>query len=156
MAGLTEMASDGRAPRALPVDGTELLSVAKAATDAGNGIWILVRGASMLPAIPRFALIHVVRARPDEVRRGDIVLARSADGHPVVHRVWFSLGQRLWLKGDFRVTPDAPITRSAVVGVVEAVRYGNRLSPPPARVSLAPLDVARRWRAFARDLVIRG
>lgn len=141
--------------RPLAVDGDDLLALAAETTRAGGSVWVHVRGASMTPAIPRGSDVRIgpVPARP--LRRGDVVLARDPRGRPLVHRVWLRIGDRLWLKGDARVTPDRAVASGEILGMVEAVRRDGRLEAIPPRPRVRPRELAQRWRAVVRD-ALRG
>ena len=141
--------------RSVAVNRNEFMTLVRETVSAGGSAWIHVRGASMLPAIPRGSEIRVDPLPAGGARRGDVVLASAMNGSPVAHRVWAALGERVWLKGDFRVTPDSPIRRADIIGLVSMVSSDGAVVAIPRRASRAPRDVARRWRAFAKD-VLRG
>jgi hypothetical protein len=149
------MERESRAGRAVSVGTDDFLSIVADAVLAGGSSWVRVRGASMLPSIPRGSDVRVDPLPARGVSRGDVVLARGASGRPIAHRVWAIVGDRIWLKGDFRVTPDSPIRRGDIIGLVSMVRCAGSETPLSKRASRAPREIARRWRAFARD-VLRG
>ena len=65
----------------------------------GLAVTMLVKGHSMLPFILG-GLESVVLTKPGTVRPGDVVLARLADGHFVLHRVMEVSPERVELMGD--------------------------------------------------------
>jgi signal peptidase I len=149
------MERESIAGRVLSVETDDFLALVIDALSAGGSTWVRVRGASMLPTIPRGSQVRVDPLPAGGVRRGDVVLARGATGRPIAHRVWAIVGDRIWLKGDFRVSPDSPIRRADVIGLVSLVSFAGTTAMISKRASRAPREIARRWRAFARD-VLRG
>lgn len=150
------MRSEASAGRVIVVGGGELLSLGHAATSVGAEMWVRVRGSSMIPAIARGAEIRIGPLPDRGIRRGDVVLARGATGHPVVHRVSRIAGSLVWLKGDFRLTADAPIAVTEICGLVEAVKWQGEVRPIPPRPSRAVLDIVRRVRAALTDYIRNG
>lgn len=147
------MRSETPVERVVVVGGTELLSLGQAAASAGAELWVRVRGSSMIPAIGRGAEIRVGPLPPRDLRTGDVVLARGASGNPVVHRISRIAGPLVWLKGDFRLTADAPIATSDILGLVDAVRVDGMVRPMSPRRSRALRDVVRRLRAAVKDYI---
>lgn len=147
------MRSEIAAERVVVVGGAELLSLGQAAASAGAELWVRVRGSSMIPAIARGAEIRVGPLPPRDLRTGDVVLARSATGRPVVHRISRIAGALVWLKGDFRLTADAPIAVSDILGLVDAVRIDGTVRPISPRPSRALRDVVHRLRAAVKDYI---
>lgn len=147
------MVTEGGPGRAIGVETDDFVALVIDVLSAGGSAWVHVRGASMLPSIPRGSQVRVDPLPADRIRRGHVVLARGATGRPVAHRVWATLGDRVWLKGDFRVTPDLPIRQSDIIGVVGAVRCGESIATVSRHAPRAPREIARRWRAFARDVL---
>lgn len=147
------MRSDTATDRVIVVGGAELLSLGEAVASAGAELWVRVRGSSMMPAISRGAEIRVGPLPARELRAGDVVLARSATGSPVVHRISRIAGPRVWLKGDFRLAADAPIDASEILCLVDAVRIEGTVRPVAPRRSRAWRDVVRRLRAALKDYI---
>jgi len=86
---------------------------------------IVVRGGSMEPAIGLGSVIDVVRIRPADIRPGDVVTLKDANGTLLSHRVTrvAALPDGLYLetKGDSNATSDgALVPASEVVGRVDA------------------------------------
>ena len=80
---------------------------------AGGALRVRARGGSMLPTIPRGALVRIGAVPPAGVTRGDVVLALTSDGEPVLHRA-------------IAVCPDAIVTRGdAAIHVDPAVPLGR-------------------------------
>ncbi|HEX2780967.1 MAG TPA: S24/S26 family peptidase [Gemmatimonadaceae bacterium] len=149
--------SDGSATnsRVLAVEGADFLATVAVAAAASVPVWFRVRGTSMTPAIQPNALVRAVGLSARSARRGDVVVARRADGSPVVHRVWWQQGRRLWLKGDARLAPDAPVTVDAVVAIADRVRDERGERPLEGRAAWSPRLALGRWRRHLRGVVTR-
>ena len=91
----------------------------------GNCIRFKAKGWSMLPSI-RSGDIVAVSPITDEITHGDIILYRSKENTPVVHRVIKkSEGGGILTKGDSSLNFDSPITNEQVLGkVIEVERRG--------------------------------
>ena len=91
----------------------------------GNSIRFKAKGLSMLPSI-RNGDIVAVSPITDEITHGDIILYRSKENTPVVHRVIKkSEGGGILTKGDSSLNFDSPITNEQVLGkVIEVERRG--------------------------------
>jgi peptidase S24-like protein len=143
----------GRPLRPPPVEVAELVRLVLA---SGSSMWVRARGASMRPAIPHGAAVHLVPTR--ETRPGDIVLAILPTGEPLLHRVARVRGTRITLRGDSLLRADPAIAIDAVIGVVDLVRVGGRTfdAAERPRASRAPLvrrvrhKARRAWRAWLR------
>ena len=86
---------------------------------------IVIRGGSMEPTIGLGSVIDVVPVRPADIRPGDVVTLKDANGTLLSHRVTrvAALPDGLYLetKGDSNVTADgALVPASEVVGRVDA------------------------------------
>ena len=91
----------------------------------GNSIRFKAKGLSMLPSI-RNGDIVAVSPITDEITHGDIILYRSKENTPVVHRVIKkSEGGGILTKGDSSLNFDSPITNEQVLGkVIKVERRG--------------------------------
>ena len=135
-------------PRSIEVDRVELLEVVREATSVGASLWIRIRGGSMMPAIPTDGEVRVVPLSARRIRVGDVVLARTITGQPVLHRVR-SLGEdHVQLKGDNLAVADDPLPMSEVIAIADAVRAGGRVAPIPA----APRAILQRLARTLRHL----
>jgi len=84
-----------------------------------------IRGASMSPTIPMGSAIVVVERPVSDLRAGDIVTWRAANGAYVTHRVMQVVEENgqpfVQTKGDANDSPDpSAVPADAIVGVVEA------------------------------------
>lgn len=104
-----------------------------------ENIPVPVKGSSMKPFLSEGDTVYLVSASCD-IRRGDIVLYRRANGRYVLHRVC-SLEQdgSAEMLGDAQVSKETLPDRSSFVGLVSfCIRKGRKIT----RNSL-------RWRVFA-------
>ena len=81
------------------VSDEQIITDAVRLVNEGLAVTMLVKGHSMLPFILG-GLESVVLTKPGTVKPGDVVLARLADGHFVLHRVMEVLPGRVELMGD--------------------------------------------------------
>lgn len=94
--------------------------------NAGEEVWVTLRGRSMTPAIPDGSRV-LIRFGEMEPAIGE-TLAYRRGGRLIIHRLVSESvdpkggGRQLHCRGDGNNSPDAPIDPSAVVGVVIAVR----------------------------------
>lgn len=110
--------------------------------------------------------VHLVRpdapaaAEPQSLagslRLGDVVavLAPTRDGQPRVwiHRVVAIDAETVVLRGDTNARPDPPVPLRAVIGVVDAVRWGRVVVPWPCGQGASAQvwrDVGRGWSRIA-------
>lgn len=89
---------------------------------------VRVNGDSMLPLLgngrDRLIVRHI--SESDEIL-GRIVMCRTAPGHYVVHRAIKIENNMITMRGDGRLTYDAPTNRENVIGIVEGVtRYNGK------------------------------
>lgn len=111
-------------------------------------MWVRARGASMRPAIPHGAAVHLIPTR--EARPGDIVLATLPSGEPVLHRVTRVRGTRIILRGDSLLRADPAISVDAVIGVVDLVRVSGQTFDAAERPRASRAALVRRVRHRAR------
>jgi hypothetical protein len=138
----------GNGTRPLRVERTEMVSLVREVVYAGGALRVRAPGGSMLPTIPRGALVRI-RGVPDRgVEQGNVVLALTADGEPVLHRVIAIDGEVLVTRGDAALADDPPTPRSRVIGVATHVSYlGTERELPrraPRSLSVAALKLRRR------------
>ena len=87
---------------------------------------ITLAGVSMEPLIRKNRDTITILPVEDEIRIGDIVLFRRADGAYVVHRVFRISGDTVVTLGDNCENPDPPIARAQILGKVKRIRRGSR------------------------------
>lgn len=115
----------------------------------GLEVRVRVTGASMRPLLGGGELATVLPVAPWSLRRGDLVLCRSADGFLVLHRLVRLSGQgadrRWWTRGDALAACDGSIGADQVLGRVGRIE-GLRLPGAPAAVDTG----SRYWRSASR------
>ena len=119
--------ADGEAPIALTsVDGERRLC---AELEHGSPAWVSPGDGNMEPAIPRYASARIVPVNGHGVRRGDVVVARGADGHCALRRVT-SLGpSAVRLRADTWASGEEVTPPSAILGVCDLVAVGEARMP---------------------------
>ncbi len=101
------------------------MPVIRAALGRGQRVRLTANGSSMIPFIRDG---DVVELEPLHAAwtLGDIVLAESAAGHYVIHRIVRLVGDHVWLRGDAQPQHEGPLPRQAVLGrAVAASRNGR-------------------------------
>ena len=108
----------------------------------------------MVPTIPRGALVRIGPVPSGGVRAGDVVLALTGDGEPVLHRAIVVGPDSLLMRGDASINVDPPVPLQRVIGVATHVRtngedraLGRR---PPRSLSVSALKVRRRLARMVR------
>jgi len=141
-------ASPMRFGRALRVERDEMLSLTGDVVRGGGALWVRAPGGSMLPTIPRGALVRIQPLPEPGPSKGDIVLALTSDGEPVLHRVMMVFDHHLILRGDAALGADPPIPLAKVIGLATHVRdeAGERaLTRSPRRsMAITVLKLRRR------------
>lgn len=127
--------------------GTELLR-------SGYGVRFRATGQSMNPTIRDGEAITVEPISPEDMRRGDIILYRTAKGF-IAHRIILiekddDNGLVFIPRGDASATCDAPVSFEQVLGRVESsehfrVRWLNALR---RNVSYTLLQARRRYNRY--------
>jgi signal peptidase len=101
----------------------ELLPLVEEAIRGGATVRITATGNSMLPFIGHGDAVELQPLGRAPLRRGDVVLARVAQGAYVLHRVVKARGTVVTLKGDALSNCDPPLPADGVVArAVCAVR----------------------------------
>ena len=91
----------------------------------GQGVVLMTKGSSMLPFIIG-ERDSVELFKPVSLSVGDIVLARLAEGHYVLHRI-YAVSDCITLKGDGNLDCTESCRPEDVCGVVKAIiRNGDR------------------------------
>ncbi|MCJ7442334.1 MAG: signal peptidase I [Thermoanaerobaculaceae bacterium] len=133
------MSGDGAADRGhLDPNDAAFIEVVTDLLSRGHSVRFRAKGSSMHPTIREGEAITVAPARPAAIRRGDVILYRSARG-VIAHRVAGVErgpdGAPVFVpRGDASATCDEPVSESAVLGAVVSVeRDGRTLNPASAR-----------------------
>ena len=107
------------------IDNEVLIGEVCAALREGRMVKLRAKGESMRPSI-RGGEDTLLIARAAELRRGDVVLARTTAGRSVIHRIIRIEGERITLAGDGNLTGTEECRRETVYGRVEAIVSGGR------------------------------
>jgi hypothetical protein len=134
--------------RPLRVERAEMVSLVREVVGVGGALRVRAPGGSMLPTIPRGALVRIAGVSERVIARGDVVLALTADGEPVLHRVVDLDAETLIMRGDAALSPDPAIPRSRVIGVATHVTHlgveRELTREAPRSLSVAALKLRRR------------
>ena len=141
-----QMGESGARP--LRVERAEMVALVRDVVGVGGALRVRAPGGSMLPTIPRGALVRIAGVPQRGIARGDIVLALTADGEPVLHRVIDVDGETLTVRGDAALAPDPPTPVSRVIGVATHVAHlgveRELTRQAPRSLSVAALKLRRR------------
>jgi len=125
-----------------------LVSLTRDVVGAGAALHVRAPGGSMLPTIPRGALVRVGPMPSDGVRVGDVVLALTGDGEPVLHRAIAVRRDSIVMRGDASINVDPPVPLDRLIGVATHVRTNGEdrvLGRRPVRsLTVSALKVRRR------------
>lgn len=108
-------------PPPVTIDAAAFEGLARAVLRAGHALRFEARGFSMRPQVPDGSVIEAVAARPEDVRRGEIVLYTAGAHRLVAHRVVGRGGGRLLARGDSAARLDR-VAPEDLLGVVRS-RY---------------------------------
>jgi len=126
------------------IDSEQFLGMAEEVLSRGGEVRTRVTGGSMGASVPDGSVVCFEPIGEGRLRRGDIVLVRSARGRAVCHRVFAVLGgperSRVQTWGDGTAAPDAPVPLTSVLGRLKSIEGPGR----------NPLTAAARIRALAR------
>jgi hypothetical protein len=150
------VANDRAGPfgRPLRLERDDMVSLVREVAREGGALRVRAPGGSMLPSIPRGALVRIRGVSDSGITRGDVVLALTADGEPVLHRVIAVEGQTLRLRGDAALSEDPPVPLSRIIGIATHVAHDGverELSRrPPRSLSVAAMKLRRRFAKVVR------
>lgn len=108
--------------RPISMNRPHFVELVREAANARAHVWVRVRGASMVPAIPAGSSVRLGPLPERSLRRGDVVLALTTSGQPVLHRIRSVDGDRVITKGDALPQPDSPLDLRAVIAMADIVR----------------------------------
>ena len=132
----------------------DMVSLTQDVVGAGAALHVRAPGGSMLPTIPRGALVRIGPAPSGGVQAGDVVLALTGDGEPVLHRAILVRPDSLLMRGDASINVDPPVPLERVIGVATHVRTNGEdraLGRRPVRsLTVSALKVRRRLARMVR------
>ena len=137
------------------ITNSDILDLLSSAVQSGAGVRLAVSGRSMGPAFDSVSEIVVKPAIPAKLRVGEIVVVQR-DGHWVVHRIMWHLGDRFITKGDGLSQLDRPrVIRTEIKGVVVGLgmKDGSTRNLCTFRVRVKGLiSVMKGWASLWRTL----
>ena len=140
--------------RPLTLDRDEMVSLTRDVVGAGGALHIRAPGGSMLPTIPRGALVCIGPVPSGGVRSGDVVLALAADGEPVLHRAIVARPESILMQGDASINVDPPVPMERVIGVATHVRTNGEYRAlgrrPVHSLTVSALKARRRLARMVR------
>jgi len=132
----------------------DLVSLTRDVVGAGAGLHVRAPGGSMLPTIPRGALVRVGPVPSGGVRTGDVVLALTGDAEPVLHRAIAVRADSVLMRGDASINVDPAVPLDRVIGVATHVRINGENRPlgrrPLRSLTVSALKVRRRLARMVR------
>jgi len=141
-------AAEPSAARPLRLEREELVTFTRDVVGSGAALWVRAPGGSMIPAIPRGALVRIGPVPPEGFVVGDVVLALTDDGEPVLHRAVRVWDDGVITRGDAAIVSDPIVPSSRVIGLATHVRHGDAehvLSRRPRRsIAISALKMRRR------------
>lgn len=126
------------------IDSEQFVAIAEEILGRDRELRTRVSGSSMGASIPDGSIVCFEPADGKRLRRGDIVLIRSAGGMALCHRL-FALrqganGPEVQTWGDGPIAPDAPVPLGSVLGRLKSIEGPGR----------NPLTASARIHAHAR------
>ena len=96
----------------------------------GKEVEIAVKGQSMRPFLKHGEKVIVAPLTHHTLlKRGMIILARTADGTVMMHRIFRISGEQIVMKGDGNLYQTEPIQRNDILGIVTSLnRKGRKVS----------------------------
>ena len=115
----------------------------------GKEVEIAVKGQSMRPFLKHGEKVIVAPLLHHTLlKRGMIILARTADGTVMMHRIFRISGEQIVMKGDGNLYQTEPIQRNDILGIATSVvRNGKQTSL---------YTIPRQWAAWCwRNMLVR-
>jgi signal peptidase I len=135
-------ATTGSAAKVAPrssVSRDHALSLAQLTANAvGGQVYTVAPTGSMKPTLDESSVVTVEKIPFSELRRGDIVIYRSAGGAPVIHRLYEQSGDGWLVLGDNNPAIDREAVRAGnLLGRVCAIFYTSAGSTLDGQAALA-------------------
>jgi hypothetical protein len=134
--------------RPLRVERAAMVSLIREVTYGGGALRVRAPGSSMLPTIPRGSLVRIGPVPSEGITKGDVVLALTADGEPVLHRAIEVGSDSIVTRGDAALAADPPTPLSRVIGTATHVGDGITERPlgrsPRRSIAVSALNLRRR------------
>jgi hypothetical protein len=141
-------------PRAWRLERDDMVSLTRDVVGVGGALHVRAPGGSMLPTIPRGALVRIGPIPAGGVTAGDVVLALTADGEPVLHRAITVGRDGIITRGDASITTDPLVPHERLIGVATHVREDGQDRPlgrrPARSFTVSAFKVRRRLARIVR------
>ena len=141
-------------PRPWQLEREEMMTLTREIVGAGGALHVRAPGGSMRPTINRGAVVRIGPVPNGGIRAGDVVLALTADGEPVLHRAVAVRHDGILTRGDASIVTDPPVPHDRVIGVATHVRENGKeraLGRRPVRsLTVSALKVRRRLARMVR------
>lgn len=133
----------------------EFVAIAEEILGSGRELRTRVSGSSMGASVPDGSFVCFEPTDRRRLRRGDIVLIRSAGGRALCHRLIAvrggADGPQVQTWGDASVRPDVPVPLASVLGRLTSIEgTGRNPLATPARLHAHARFCWRRLRNFLR------
>ena len=138
-------ANAATASRGLDLDRDAFVPLVRDVVAAGRTVWVHVRGASMAPAVPPGSLVRLSPLPARSLLKGDVVLALTSTGLPVLHRVRGVGTALVRLRGDALPEDDPPVPIGNVLALADVVRTPEGEMPMPRRGRRAWRRMGLHW-----------
>jgi len=140
LSGCTSLPSfaGGTAPRS-SVSREHALSLAQiTAATVGGQVFTVAPTGSMKPTLDESSVVTVEKVAFTQLRAGDIVIYRNAEGIPIIHRLYEQHGAAWLVLGDNNGSVDREaVTSRNLVGRVCAIFYTSSGAMPEGTAALA-------------------
>ena len=129
--------------------------------EAGECVQIKPQGYSMDPLfVPgRDEAVIAPVEKPEELKRGDVVLYRREGSILVLHRIWKRKGDEFYLVGDNQKEIEGPLTEQQMKGLLIQIKRSGRVfdvKNPIYRLLSGLWLALRPARPFLSRLVAKG
>ena len=118
-------------PKILRVDATELCALVCDLTERDAQFTIRARGSSMRPSLESGTQVCLTPRRGRPLMVGSVVLAITAGGTPVLHRIVRTGDGWVQTQGDGNVVADLPLASRSVLAIADAVVVDGIERPIP-------------------------
>ena len=112
------------------VDTQEYVSMLKDLVEEGHQVSLLISGSSMAPFLAHHRDTVYFKKPDRELKVGDIVFYRRANGKYVMHRIRWIRKEGYYMIGDAQTQTEGPLKREQIFGLITAVKRKEKLIRP--------------------------
>lgn len=112
------------------VDTQEYVSMLKDLVEEGHQVSLLISGSSMAPFLAHHRDTVYFKKPDRELKVGDIVFYRRANGKYVMHRIRWIRKEGYYMIGDAQTQTEGPLKREQIFGLITAVKRKDKLIRP--------------------------